>query len=521
MRHIFNVLACTSLLGAMSCAAPRATHNQGDAPPAAEASRPHDFVDVESSIRTEIERGRLPSVAVAVARNGQIVHEFAAGWADKEQRIASTTSTPYPLASASKPIVATALMLLYERGRLDINAPALRYAGDWASPGGAENTLNAYSLKQLLNHTSGLGTYARIDWRDQERPVRGLEESFRKYGFAAQPPGTVFEYSNLGYGLVGHIVAQQSGASLPQFLKTELFEPLGMRHTMMVESFLAPPSAARKYDAMGAPLVDTYNDTPGAGNIYASVHDLALFGAFHLADDPAGSAPVLSPQSKRLMRSFVEPGALYAYYNGSHYGLGWYFRTTPGGDAVVWHEGGMPGASVIIVLLPQQNVAAAVVINANDANVQAQAFANALIKVVEPDFQVLPFNATDGFGRFTNQPEFLGRWQGTVRIDGSELPWALSFEADSPVRAEFSGRSKGDWLPAQTTFPALVNGDLLVATFSATLPATDVAQTPGGYTLLRLLRRGDELTGTMIAYASPNRLEHLYPFAVRLRREKK
>ncbi|HKO57108.1 MAG TPA: hypothetical protein VJ276_14620 [Thermoanaerobaculia bacterium] len=69
----------------------------------------------------------------------------------------------------------------------------------------------------------------------------------------------------------------------------------------------------------------------------------------------------------------------------------------------------------------------------------------------------------------------------------------------------------------QSTFSALTNGDLLLGTFAATLPAADVAQKPGGYVLLRL-RHADELTGTMIAYASPEGLRHLYPFAVRLRR---
>lgn len=65
----------------------------------------------------------------------------------------------------------------------------------------------------------------------------------------------------------------------------------------------------------------------------------------------------------------------------------------------------------------------------------------------------------------------------------------------------------------------LLNGDLLVATFAATLPASDVVQTPDGYVLLRLVRRDDELSGTAIAYTSAHRLEHLYPFATQLRRK--
>jgi CubicO group peptidase (beta-lactamase class C family) len=530
MTHLVGCLTFAPLLAVIACTPLRGTHEQGrpvdasghpsgsDASLAAEASRRHAFGALDSTIRAEIESGRLPSVAYAVARNGQIVHERAIGWADKERKIVSTVSTAYPLASATKPMVATALMMLHERGLVDLNTPALHYASDWAIAGTAEQMQSPYTLRQLLNHTSGLGTYARIAWREQDRPVRSLGESFRKYGFVAQPPGAVSEYSNLGYGVIGHIIAQRSGTSLPQFLKTELFDPLGMRNTMMVESFSAPAGAARKYDASGAALGESYNDTPGAGNIYASVHDLALFGAFHCADDADRATPLLSQQSKLLMRSFVEPGALYPYYDSARYGLGWYFRTNPGGGEVVWHEGGMPGASTILVLLPERRIVAAVAINATDANAQAQSFANALIKAVEPDHQVVSFNATDGFSRFSSQSEFLGRWEGSVRIDGKELPWSLTFESGGTIRAEFPGRDPGDLLPEQVAFPGLVSGDLLVATLAATLPASDVAQTPDGYVLLRLLRRGEELSGTMIAYASPSRLEHLYPFAARLRR---
>lgn len=412
MPHFPSVLTLTFLLGLVSCTPLRVAPDPGkpsstssfpaggDVAPTAEASRSYNFHDVESSIRAEIESEKLPSVAFAIARNGQIVHENAFGWADKERKVVSTASTPYPLASTTKPMVATALMMLHERGGVDLNAPALRFAGDWASHEEAEQTRSAYSLKQLLNHTSGLGTYAFIAWADQERPGRSLAESFRKYGFAAHSPGVVSEYSNLGYGLVGHIIARQSGTSLAEFLETELFEPLGMSNTMMVDSFSAPAIAAKKYDASGVLLADTYNDTPGAGNVYASAHDLALFGAFHLAGDADRSPPILSAQSKLLMRSFVEPGS-------SRYGLGWYFRTNANGDAVVWHEGGMPGASTIIVLLPKQNIAAAVVINANDVNAQAQTFANALIKVIAPAYQVVSFDSTDGFSKFSDQPEFL------------------------------------------------------------------------------------------------------------------
>ncbi len=477
-----------------------------------------DFKEVEKQILVEIESEKIPSAAFSIAKNGKIVHENAFGWADREQKIASTVRTLYPLASASKPIVATAMMMLHERGIVDIQAPASHYVGNLFSHQLCSPAYPNYSLRQLLNHTSGLGTYGRIYWNDQDLPVQNLGIIMHKYGFLAQQPGTVFEYSNLGYGLIGHIIEEQSGTSLTDFLKTEVFEPLGMIDSMMVDTSSSPAKAARKYDASGLPLVETYNDTPGAGNVFASAHDLTLFGLFHLRSTE-DSQSMLSQENKLLMRSYVEPKARYSYYNASHYGLGWYFRTNSDGNSIVWHEGGMPGASAIILLLPQQDIVVSVVINATDANSQAQAIASSLIQVLEPSNHSISFDVTEGFERYTDQTELLGCWEGRIGLGANDLSWTLTFQADGSLSAEFPQRTSSDLLPEQVKFPALVKDDMLVATFATTLPAPDVVQKPNGYVLLRLLHHGDELSGAAIAYSSVHRLEHLLPFRCHLRRK--
>lgn len=472
------------------------------------AHRSATFPDVDAAIEKELANA-IPSIAVAVARNGVIVHEAAFGFADAEGKRPATVNTPYPLASVTKPFVATGLMVLAERGQVDLDQPAHRYAGGWVAAN------ERYTLRQLLNHSAGLPTYATIRWSGEASPSHDAATMFRRYGFAAHPPGTVSEYSNIGYGLLGHIIAEQSGHSLAAFLETEVFRPLGMRNTMMLEAPAVPPGAARKYDAAGKPLPETFNDTPGAGNIYASVHDLVRFGMFHLDDRPSR---ILSATAKETMRSYVEPGALYPYYDSSRYALGWYFRTTANGTRVVWHEGGMPGASSILVLLPDHELVAAVLINANDRNDVAQSIANRLLAAVEPSLRPLTFVPTDGFAPYDAQPAYLGRWEGTLTVEEQPLPCTITFDAGGKITVTFPGRAPNDLLPTESTFQALVNGDLLLGTFAATLPARDVAQQPGGYVLLRLVRRGDQLSGTMIAYASPEGLRHLYPFPVTLRR---
>lgn len=298
-------------------------------------STPNDFAALEQSIQAKIDSGEIPSATVALGQQGRIVYERAFGWADKERKRPAKISTPYALASATKPVVATALMLLSERRKVDLDAPALRYAGGWRATEDPLNLGQAYTLRQVLNHTAGLCTYASISWHEKERATRSLADAFARYGFVVNPPGVIDEYSNMGYGLLGHIVAEQSGMSLADFLSKEIFAPLGMSESFMEDSFATPPEAAQKYDISGRALSETYNDTAGGGNLYTSAHDLALFGLFHLSRETEGPQALLSPQTKDLMHSYIEPGVIYPYYNSSYYGLGWYFRKSPAGQAVV------------------------------------------------------------------------------------------------------------------------------------------------------------------------------------------
>ncbi|HET7435918.1 MAG TPA: serine hydrolase domain-containing protein [Thermoanaerobaculia bacterium] len=463
------------------------------------------YRDLDANIGKELAKG-IPSVAFAIAQNGHVVHEGAAGFADANVR--ATVHTPYPLASVTKPFIATLVMRLAEEGRIDLDAPAARYADGWIP---ASDT---YTVRQLLNHTSGLPTYATIRWSDEPSPTHDLAAMFGRYGFTAHPPGTVSEYSNLGYGLLGHILEVQSGQPLAQLLESEVLRPLGLRESALITAASTPAGYAHKFDMEGKPLPDTLNDTPAAGNLYASVHDLLRFGMFHLDR----RATLLSNATRETMRTYVEPGALYPYYNSSHYGLGWYFRTTANGTRVVWHEGGMPGASSLLVLLPERDIVAAVVINANDRNDVAQSISNQLIARVDPSMQPLTFDPTEGFSPYDAQAAYRGKWDGTLTVDGAPLRCALTFDGGGKITVVFPDRAANDLLPRESTFKALVNGDLLLGTFAATLPGADIAQKPGGYVLLRLVRRGETLNGTMIAYAAPEGLRHLYPFRVSLRR---
>src|SRR5688572_1524578 len=124
------------------------------------------FDGVRSLIRQQITERPVPSVAVAVARDGRIVWEEAFGWADRENRVAATAHTLYSLASISKPITATALMILKERGLIDLDRSINDYLGE-AKINVRIGDPAAVTVRKVANHTAGLPLHYQFFYEDE------------------------------------------------------------------------------------------------------------------------------------------------------------------------------------------------------------------------------------------------------------------------------------------------------------------------------------------------------------------
>lgn len=470
------------------------------------------FAALEQHAREAVAGGRVPSLAVAVVEDGRIVYERAFGRADLASGRPATVHTAYALASATKPITATAVLQLAERGRIDLDAPAQRYLGRLRLHDAAGGSRPR--VFQLLGHSAGLGTYAQIHYGDAAAAPPPFARSVARFGVLVQPPGRVAEYSNLGYGLLGAIVERRSGRSYGDYLEREVFAPLGM-----TDAFVGAPAAhdgdiAVAYDAGGQALPPLYNDTPGAGNVYASVHDLIRFARFHL-DPAAAPLPVLHAGSVARMQRKADASALQHYYGNSYYGLGWYVREDDGGERVVWHEGGMPGASSIVKLLPEHRSGVVVLANKTEVNALTQAIADDALRALRPGYVPGALDAVANYVPYAAQPQFLGEWRGEIHVDGRRLRCTLRFGADGRVQIDYAGE---DRRPVTGTLGGIVYGDSFVGAVPLALPIAEQRDAASPLVLLKLVRSGEVLQGALVAYASPARLEHLLPFYVKLRR---
>ncbi len=357
---------------------------------------------VQARLRALVGAGTAPSVVAAVGRDGQIIWGGAAGLADVERKIAATPSIPYSVASISKPYTATAVMALRERKLADLEAPISRYLGPLPRSGVRSDA--DVTVERVLHHVAGLPTHYQFFYDDERARPLPFVERVRCYGVELTPPGTRFNYSNLGFGMLGELVSRVTGLSYPAALAREVAAPLGLPHTFVPERAADTSRAATRYGADGQPLPFYVTDHAGGSEVYTSAEDLVRFGLFHAGAPVSGQQAILSPASLEVMR----------HAGLGNYGLGWSVNPDWNGRKVLYHGGGMPGVSAMLWVVPSERIAIAVV--ANKGGVPVNTIAADILREL---LGVPSADSTPGSGRATRDSEgapgaMVGLWRGAV-----------------------------------------------------------------------------------------------------------
>src|SRR4051812_31780772 len=172
----------------------------------------NSFDSVRELIRSQLIERALPSLAVGVAREGVIIWEEGFGWADRENQIPATPNILYSLASISKPITTTGLMVLKQRGLIELDRPIDDYLGDAKLTARVGRAADA-TVRRVANHTAGLPLHYQFFYTDQPDRPPPFNETIRRYGNLITAPGERSQYSNLGYGMLDYVIARIAGQS--------------------------------------------------------------------------------------------------------------------------------------------------------------------------------------------------------------------------------------------------------------------------------------------------------------------
>jgi CubicO group peptidase (beta-lactamase class C family)/acetyl esterase/lipase len=400
--------------------------------------------DQFDAIRKEIQRRMvqqsIPSVSVAVARGDRILWEEGFGWADRENRLRATQHTPYTLGSISKPITATALMVLVERKLLALDKPINDYLGD-AKVRARVGDASQVTLQRVAQHTAGLPGYYETFYPDEPGTPPTPEILMLRYGFVVSPPGERFYYSNLDYALLGDAVARASGKGFGDFLREEVFAPLGMHRSGVPLGPSLRKYRAIRYGLDRRRLPDYVTPHAPASDIYASAHDLVRFGMFHLRAHLADQKRILQDRTIDRMQQSVVP------MGDEQYGIGWHIRKDAKGRRQVLHGGAAAGVDVQLTLVPEEKLCVAVLANVTRdwPGAATEHVTNAILANVlggaPGDYPVAlgpkaPAAASGLPGKLR------GKWTGSVHTHRQELAVTLWFQESGDVHAQLGDQLK-------------------------------------------------------------------------------
>lgn len=369
----------------------------------------------------------VPGMSVAVIHDQDVIWESAYGYADLQSKRPMTPQTLCRLGSVTKLFTSTAIMQLRDAGKLKLDDPVTDYL-PWFQVQNPFPDSPAITVRHLLTHTSGLPRDAPLPyWTTHSFPTLEQLKAVIPQIKLLTVPGVRYHYSNLGMGLLGHIIEAASGERYSTYVERHILEPLGMTHSTPDPSPEVLARMATQYmhrERDGSRRIHTYYDTGAlrsAANMVSSVEELSRFAALQFRDGVAGGEQILSGSTLGEMHraEFVYPS-----WRGGR-GLGFAVsHDQDSGTTFVQHGGWIGGFRTEFLLDPARKLAIIVMTNADDAS--PGFFAGGIYKVFvtqldaeasgkverqpHPEWQPLLGDYTDPWG-----------WEYRVMIVGDDL----------------------------------------------------------------------------------------------------
>ena len=342
------------------------------APGARQGLPPQATAALDEVLQSAIDAG-VPGLSFAVAFQNRIVYSKGFGMADLQHQVPVKTTTAFRTASVAKPLTATAVMILVEEGKLDLDAPIRRYCPAWPEK---HPTITA---RQLLAHQAGVRHYQRQGESTGTTSYFSIEESLAL--FKDDPllyePGTKYSYTTYGYSVLGCAIEGASTMPYEDYMQSRIFRPAGMTRTRLDRHYdvipdratgyqiLTPdvvrslPPSARRIAKAGIPyhadLHDTSMKVPGGG-LVSTAEDLVRFGI------ALNTGKLLPKDALEVMWTEQKTAA----GESTGYGLGW--GVVPAGDGPrrLVHGGNQAGAASAFGVVPDDGAVIALMTNLED-----------------------------------------------------------------------------------------------------------------------------------------------------------
>ena len=318
-----------------------------------------DFVSIVEAVgRRTVDVGQGVGVSIGIAKDDAILCSRGFGLANVEWNIPVDDEAVFRIGSITKEFTAVAILLLVDDGEIALDDPLNKFLPDYPRPGGDA------TIRQLLQHTSGIKDFTRLPKYRQERPIDALPQDVLAR-FQHLPlefaSGSKHDYCNSGFFLLALVVERASGKTFRQFVEGRLFAPLKLTQTYCDSNSRIVPHRAAGYTKWGGVLRNaphiSLKQTVGAGNLSSTVTDLLKWQRALVSNR------LISQESltQMLAKGSLEDETTF------NYGLGVRLQKLDGND-VIRHGGGISGFRSDVAHYPKSGYTIAVLANSENVN---------------------------------------------------------------------------------------------------------------------------------------------------------
>jgi CubicO group peptidase (beta-lactamase class C family) len=289
--------------------------------------------NIVDALQPFVENHTIAGAVTLVADKDKVVSLDTVGYADLAAKKPMRPDSLFWIASMTKPVTATAVLMLQDEGKLSVDDPVAKYLPELANLKTPEGKPAKLTLRHLLTHTSGMGEATP----QESKKARQLADLVPCY--ADKPlqfePGTKWQYCQSGINSLGRIVEVVSGQSLPEFLQERLFDPLGMKDSTFYPSRKQMARLAKSYKATNGKLEEAtiiildghdpaaHDRYPAAnGGLFSTAQDYGRFCQMLLNQGSFGGRQYLKPESVKLMNTIQTGDLKTGFTEGNGWGLG-------------------------------------------------------------------------------------------------------------------------------------------------------------------------------------------------------
>jgi len=339
----------------------------------ASAQEKNDRLD---SLLSSLYPGDKPGAAIAIVKNGKVIFEKGRGIADLDSKRIITLSTNFNIGSMTKEFTAYCILKLQSQKKLSLNDKLIKFFPDFNREVAGDIT-----IRDLLTHSSGIIDY--YHYVDRKRYTefwdKDIVPAIKSVDSVYFPPGSGFRYSNTGYCLLSLIVEKVSAKSFPEYVRENIFKPLGMEKSEVIHPDFKISDRAFGYESVNDSFKisdakeSLFFSTMGDGGIYTSIDD---YLKWLMAID---SGQILNAH---LIKEAQSPQFPIDPTRNVSYGYGWFIAGS-GADRLVYHPGSNGGFRSIVFMKPSQKYS--VVIFSNQSGIDLESLVRQINKIYEID----------------------------------------------------------------------------------------------------------------------------------------